>query len=930
VLALLGTPIQMSAPSPLTKTRAYEAFLRPPAALWNGAWGTVDAYRYRTEHTDSIAAWPNPTDAQTQDFGVVDTSMSTVSIAEPDEGRLIVAPDNFALQMDGVDDNVNSPQPAGAAAGLNGLAAFTVEAWVKHDPTKPNSGIFAKTVASVPDTQFCLMFDGGNLKLRVKRAIAGTLQDLSVAAAPYENAPHHIAGSYDGQVMRLYVDGLQVATFDMGAPTAIATGVGACAIGSAFSAGYNFKGLIDEVRVWSVARAAGEIADNMYLRLTGKERNLVGYWPLDEGAGPTATDKSPTASNGTLFNGPIWTAGVPMDARQEFFKLQAKLRDQLVDMELVTRITREDGTTVELINERRCTVKKVARKPGVLAIDVADVDRSALDALFPSKTYTVADWPELYQDHVNRVVPQGMGTVEKVPLTWLTKSGGTWKYGACEIPAGYGTPTVLAVYRDKKFVSAVEYTTATQVVSGVTHFQLVFVKEQLDDSGNVYTMEADILYPGSRLASDELLRLLLISGGTVDVPSFNTAADNCRKYGLYVDPPYSTQSTLLKCIQDLLLVCRGQLFKTPAGAWRIFMDVPRDVALAASARNDEIWVDELSYPEVPKTVTLQYRMSSNDKGDLELIGKLSRTTSGTGKEEVVVCPAIRDHVVADRVACYLTKRRQNRADAKGYVLGQQLEVGDLVALEAPNAWSDRKVLSAPSVQRTPDRNDLVMSEYVEDTYVYTAGALPADATNGYKPDYSQTLPGGPANMTITQNMTFETRYKWDPAVDAGNRALLYIVEDDTGTGFSEVFRGTVTSCIRQGLPQTGSVTARVKAVVVEDPTLASGYATSAPFTLGTKVNDNYVQPTGISGPSIANGSINQGRLNTTTGSGSGSLAAGSKVVITYSSQYVMAWFPSASPFQDFTLISPDATNSIGLWNQAAGAQNYSYGWRAVN
>lgn len=900
MLALLGCAFELSAPSPLTKAgRSYEAFLRPPATLWNGAWGTVDAYRYRIEHTASISAWPNPTDAQTQDFGVVDTTVSTVSIAEPAEGKLITAPDNTAVRFDGLDDQIQ----VGAVAALSNVPTFTIEAWIAHDPSVASCGIFEKTIGGAVNTSFGLLIEGGNLKLRVKRSVAGTLQDLPVAIAPLENAAHHVAGSYDGQVMRLYVDGVQVNSFDMGAPTAIAVGLGICTIGFGGGNGYLFKGVIDEVRLWSVARAAGDIADNMYRRLSGKERNLIGYWPLDDGAGLVATDKSPTAANGAVAGGAAWTTGVPMDARYEFFKLQAKLRDQLVDLELVTRIFREDGTFVELVSERRCTVKKVTRKPGVLALDIADVDRSALDALYPSKTYNTTDWPELFKDHVNRPVPQGVGTVEKVPLTWVVKTGGVWKYAVCEIAPGTGTPTVLTVYRDKKVVSAVEYSTATQVINGVTHFLITFTKEQIDTSGNVYTLEADMQYSGSRLASDEVKRLLLLTSATVDAPSFDAAAANCIKYGLYVDVPYSTQSTFLKCIQDALVVCRAQLFKTPAGTWRIFMDVPRDVAMMATAKNDELWVDEFSYPEIPKTVTLMYRMSSNADGGLELMGKLSRTTNGTGKEEVWSNPAIRDHVVADRVLCYLTKRRQNRADAKGYVVGQQLDVGDLVALEAPNSWADRKVLAAPSVQRSPDRNDLVMSEYVEDTYVYTPGTLPTDATTGYKPDYSQTAPGDPSGAVITQNVTFEAVYSWQSAVDPGNRALLYIVEDNASGSFVEVFRGTVTSYQRTGLAAAGSVRFRVKAAVVENTALQSNYATSAPFTLAATINDSFVPGGGLTGASIANGAINRARSYTGTGSVSVTVTTGTIGTLT----------------MDYYTFAPSVSSNLGNLNLAAPA-----------
>ena len=44
-------------------------------------------------------------------------------------------------------------------------------------------------------------------------------------------------------------------------------------------------------------------------RAAAPTSGLVGYWNLDEGAGTTAGDSSGSGNNGTLVNGPTWTAG---------------------------------------------------------------------------------------------------------------------------------------------------------------------------------------------------------------------------------------------------------------------------------------------------------------------------------------------------------------------------------------------------------------------------------------------------------------------------------------------------------------------------------------------------------------------------------------------------------------------------------------------
>jgi hypothetical protein len=61
-----------------------------------------------------------------------------------------------------------------------------------------------------------------------------------------------------------------------------------------------WKGCIDEVRFWSVARSQPEIESTMDAPITGSEPNLIGYWDFDEGTGQTAGDSGPNAIDGIL------------------------------------------------------------------------------------------------------------------------------------------------------------------------------------------------------------------------------------------------------------------------------------------------------------------------------------------------------------------------------------------------------------------------------------------------------------------------------------------------------------------------------------------------------------------------------------------------------------------------------------------------------
>lgn len=75
----------------------------------------------------------------------------------------------------------------------------------------------------------------------------------------------------------------------------------------------DFRGQIDEVRVWDHCRTEAQIRDNMRRRLSGKEPGLVGLWNFDDG---TAKDASPGNGDGELFGkARVVGAGADTDAQ---------------------------------------------------------------------------------------------------------------------------------------------------------------------------------------------------------------------------------------------------------------------------------------------------------------------------------------------------------------------------------------------------------------------------------------------------------------------------------------------------------------------------------------------------------------------------------------------------------------------------------------
>lgn len=721
------------------------------------------------------------------------------------------------------------------------------------------------------------------------------------------------------------------------------------------------------------------------------------------------------------------------------FELASTWRNVLVDLDLVTRIFREDGTSVEIVNERRCLVRSTKRRGNALVLEIVDVGRSELEATIPSKRYTVADFPKLYVDHVGRPIPQVVGLGRKIPLTYIDNTG-PFRYSACEVLAA-GAPTVLTLYRDGRIVSATEYSVDTVVVAGTTHLRINFVQDQGSfQQGSLHELEVDLQGPGSRAVSDEIRRDLLQLGAAVDDAIFDSLAPYCVANGMLVDCPYVRPRSGIAVLQDLLLVARGQLFKTPAGAYGLFIDRPRDVHVVLDDQTDELTVDEHVWPEIKKTLKLEYRPSTSQREEF-MATPLVRVTNGASGEEIYKSPYINDHEVADRLLCYLQKRENAKSLARSSIHGVQLAAGELVAIRSNVVLNSLKVFAAPQVSRPADSNEVSLLAYDESIYVYTPGALPADATNGYSPDYSQTPPAAPAAPTVVSQGTSSdtdgktTSYALIRAVPpALNWAQLWVLVIDTttneqrrvqlalnGANYEATVPGlrpnrahtvnayAVNSDLVEGFfsPATNFTSANATtalaaptvtvtqvqskevkidlgavANVAGQPgfyrnvlfekvgagafvevkrdaartfirTVAHGTlytykarsedmnhnesvdSAEASKTPAAMVDDGYIPSQGVSGPSIADGSINRGRSNTSAGQITGSIASGFTTGFTLQTFTFLPAFGSDGGggthflwLQGMTA-QPNDTGAFALHNSTGFAQNFNIRYRYV-
>jgi fibronectin type 3 domain-containing protein len=161
-----------------------------------------------------------------------------------------------ALSFDGVNDWVTVAD----ANTLDLTTGMTLEAWVNPSAlgTSWRTAVFKETTNYYA---YALYGNTGTTRPSGNLLVAGTDFDQRGSAALPVNAWSHIAATYDGASLRLYVNGTQVGT--QAASGSISASTGVLRMGGNNIWAEWFQGLIDEVRVYNRALSATEIQTDM-------------------------------------------------------------------------------------------------------------------------------------------------------------------------------------------------------------------------------------------------------------------------------------------------------------------------------------------------------------------------------------------------------------------------------------------------------------------------------------------------------------------------------------------------------------------------------------------------------------------------------------------------------------------------------------------
>jgi hypothetical protein len=211
---------------------------------------------------------------------------------------LLIPPGN-ALAFDGVDGEVNVGYVMDS--DWNNI---TLEAWAKIAPDQTAN--YPRIIGNYdPDGGFGMNLWKGTRQVyfEFRDANDNSWDTIMAPSSIADNMWHHIACTYDGTDMKLYLDGELVSLRNNPGAVikkqAIKTGIGNQ------NGNAPLNGTLDEIRIWNTARTQEELREYAHKTLSGSESGLVSYFNLDKAEGNTFKDGAGN-HDGTMTGGVSW------------------------------------------------------------------------------------------------------------------------------------------------------------------------------------------------------------------------------------------------------------------------------------------------------------------------------------------------------------------------------------------------------------------------------------------------------------------------------------------------------------------------------------------------------------------------------------------------------------------------------------------------
>ena len=313
--------------------------------------------------------------------------------------QLNYSPLPSVLEFDGVRDYVNlsGESPSQDFFSFGSAQPFSIEAWVNPYSDGTGGVIISKCYADKPlEGEYILRItEKGNVEFNYrlppwqvseKRRGETSKQtrrieippDISFTPPWYKLSKlatkktlpfgefSHIAVTYDGKEMKIYINGKQEGTdgkqketdvspvlqnYNTFIPVVVGTSLNSpgSSEDQSSSSFKHFKGIIAEVRLWKKARNEDEIKANMYRRLNAQQEiknGLVGYWRFEEGNDNTVYNLASRNEQGIIYTAK-WLTGHNFPPLPLPFGLKFDGEDDYVDCGDDESLQITDAITIE-------------------------------------------------------------------------------------------------------------------------------------------------------------------------------------------------------------------------------------------------------------------------------------------------------------------------------------------------------------------------------------------------------------------------------------------------------------------------------------------------------------------------------------------------------------------------------------------------------
>ncbi|MDD4558237.1 MAG: CehA/McbA family metallohydrolase [bacterium] len=192
---------------------------------------------------------------------------------------------------------------------LNPTGAFSISLFAKLEPVE--EGYAGRTILGKPGTgylgSYSIFSNKDGTGVIFMMAAGKQCFQISGSVSPY--AWHHLALVYDGSELYGYINGKNIGKKSISGSIDLNINKDPLRIGGGVKE-RSFRGAIDEVKIYNRKLSEEEIKDesssvNM-VKKAPSAKELIAYFPLDEGKGNIAHDQSSMRANGTVING-LWS-----------------------------------------------------------------------------------------------------------------------------------------------------------------------------------------------------------------------------------------------------------------------------------------------------------------------------------------------------------------------------------------------------------------------------------------------------------------------------------------------------------------------------------------------------------------------------------------------------------------------------------------------